>query len=149
MMRYRLKDRELQRKLDEISEGDFSRALKNERFEFVQRQGSDGRFVRVRFGNRYVGTEWFIRIYVADFREWEFEKAELYDPNSWNRFPEVTPPEDELMRLEVTNPKSLRHTTYCYAAKFKNGEWVKDCTENTVLIGDFDAVRFRPWEDPE
>ena len=141
-MGYRLKDRELQRKLDEISEGDFSRALKDERFEFVQRQGSDGRFVRVRFGNRYVGTEWFLRIYVADFREWEFEKAELYDPNSWNRFPEVTPPEGVWMRVETD-------MGFGFKARYQFGDWLDNRND---IIGakdgiDGSSIRFRPWED--
>ena len=140
-MTVRLKDRELQKKLDEISGGDFSQKLQEKPTSSLSPN-----FVEVGF-SREKGK--IVRCFTATFRIDEIEKVPEFDPNDWNRFPEVTPPEDELMRLEVTNPKSLRHIVYRYAAKFKNGEWVKDCTENSVLIGDFDAVRFRPWGDPD
>ena len=140
-MNYRLKDQELQRKLDEISNGDFSLKLQEKPMSTLSPD-----FVEVGF-SREKGK--IVRCFTATFRSDEIEEVPQFNPNGWNSFPEVTPPEGKLMRLEVFSSDSLGQRTHHYAAKFKNGEWMKDYTDNPVLIGDFDDVCFRPWEDPE
>lgn len=143
-MGYRLKDRELQRKLDEISNGDFSRVLKNARFEFVDLQGADGKFVRVEFGRREIETESVYGVFSAIFRGWELEKAELYDPKKWNEWPTVEPPEGVWMRV-VTS------MGFGFKARFQFGDWLDNRND---IVGEKDGIDgevclFRPWEDPE
>lgn len=85
MTKYRLKDAALQKKLDEISGGDFSRQLNEESLD-----GCSPDFTfRVRFGGQ-VGTCFR---YSAVFRVDEIMIQEGYDTNAWNKFPEVTPRE--------------------------------------------------------
>ena len=69
-MIYRLKDKELQRKLDDISRGEFSQKLN----EGAKLNGILGVF-DVRFNISGCSVE---------------ERPE-YNPNDWNNYPEVTP----------------------------------------------------------
>ena len=72
------------------------------------------------------------------------KKSEDYDPNRWNRFPEVTPPEGVWMRVETD-------MGFGFKARFQFGDWLDNRND---IIGEKDGidgtvVRFRPWEDPE
>lgn len=144
-MKYALKDRELQKKLDKLTDGDFSRQLQElDKIDFLLDviQFAFGEPVEGMLIGAYKPCRFSIRL---NKNEIKIEDEKGYDPTQWNDYPDVTPPEGKLMRLEVFSSDSLGQRTHHHAAKFKNGEWVKDCTENTVFIGDFDNVRFRPW----
>lgn len=132
MAKYRLKDQELQKKLDDLSDGDFSRQLNEESLD-----GCSPDFTfRVRFGGQ-VGTCFR---YSAVFRVDEIMIQEGYDPNAWNKFPEVTPPENIPMRVEFIWNDGARGKC---CGVYRNGVWSnsedRDCEIENVK-------RFRPWE---
>ena len=91
-MKYRLKDQELQKKLDAISDGDFSGRLQ----ESVSKVAPVVVFC---FGESpYPESK---HRYMVSFRHDEIEEFPEYDPRRWNEWPEVEPPEDTLLRIEV------------------------------------------------
>lgn len=112
-MKYKLKDAKLQRKLDEISGGDFSESLD-------------------RWG--VCGGPFAIIIHPE-----VLELKDGYDPNDWNNYPEVTPPEGVLMRVECENNM---HT----ALIFKDGAWQFESKEPFKgFTARFKVKRYRPW----
>jgi hypothetical protein len=127
MVKYRLKDRELQKKLDVWSKGLFSIALQKSGKEQLHGQSPD---VICEFTGLIIGKS-------------EIEAFEEYDPNDWNNFPEVQPPEDVLMRVETTTGRKFcgyYHTfveggCWCYQA----GTVCPEATSKSVK-------RFRTWE---
>lgn len=139
-MKYRLKDRELQEKLDAISGGDFSKKLQDPAKSEEGFAVAYGDFPEIN-GLRHLS------IFLAD----EIEEVPEYDPNAWNEWPYVTPPEKVLLRAEILTerydqngpePKGGR-PRYRGCAKWI-GYW--------DFFGDAhvsmnETVRFRPWED--
>lgn len=127
-MKYRLKDQELQAKLDELTNGEFSASLKGniEPTDYYRRFNVDG-----------------IGVISVMLNSSCLEERFDYDPRSWNPFPEVTPPEGVLMRVEfVWNDGS---TGRC-CGKLWNGTWVSSDDPNLEIEC---VKRFRPWEDEE
>ena len=138
MTTYRLRDRKLQHHLDAISGGEFSEALKSGNVEFDE----DG-FATVRFGsskhenNKTLVTEKFSVFLHKD------EVSFQYDPDAWNSFPEVTPPEGVLMRVET---KTGRNFCGYYHIYEEGGCW---CYNDGILCPKAiseSVTRFRPWE---
>lgn len=138
MTKYRLKDQDLQHHLDAISGGEFSEALKSGNVEFDE----DG-FATVRFGsskhenNKTLVTEKFSVFLHKD------EVSFQYDPDAWNSFPEVTPPEGVLMRVET---KTGRNFCGYYHIYEEGGCW---CYNDGILCPKAiseSVTRFRPWE---
>lgn len=78
------------------------------------------------------------------FRSLDFDLVDVYDPNSWNEFPRITPPLDTDMRVELDD--GLRYCARYH--KFSDGcFWVSTngaCFPNYL---NHKVVRFRPWED--
>lgn len=133
-MKYRLKDRELQRKLDALSdENQFSDHLQRE-CESVKKWGST--FIQVFFGPV---AEPFGMSFTANFRLCDIEEVREHDPTKWNNYPEVTPPEGALMRVEGEHAYAAR-----YVVDDVGGYWMSD--DGFELD---DVYRFRPWEDEE
>lgn len=64
-------------------------------------------------------------------------KEEDYNPNGWNTFPEVNPPEDVIMCVEGDYD-------YKGAAVFKEGEWRYQRSMEKLLWSN-SVKRFRPW----
>ena len=120
-MTYRLKDKELQKKLDDISRGEFSQKLN----EGAKLNGILGVF-EVRFN--------ICGVYVEERRE--------YNPKSWNDFPAVTPPYDVLMRCEEDTENGTEHLCMKFVRDQDGGHWTD---ENGM--GVWSCTRFRPWED--
>lgn len=85
MTKYQLKDQELQKKLDEISGGGFTEALMSVKkpscLVFQARNGGPAMSIML--------TDQDIELF------WE------YNPDDWNIYPEVKPPEGVLMRVET------------------------------------------------
>ncbi len=129
MTTYRLRDRKLQQKLDELSNGAFSEMLK-----------TMGKFLAKKPAtNVQLGES---RFTVTLFKE-DFEIAPEYNPNEWNSYPDVTPPEGVLMRVEFEFEGILRRN----CAIFENGAW--RITENgkaSYVVTLDDVKRYRPWE---
>lgn len=139
-MKYRLKDRELQEKLDAISGGDFSKKLQDPAKSEEGFAVAYGDFPEIN-GLRHLS------IFLAD----EIEEVPEYDPNAWNEWPVVTPPEKVLLRAEILTERYDQNgpepkgglPRYRGCAKWI-GYW--------DFFGDAhvsmnETVRFRPWED--
>lgn len=123
-MKYRLKDQALQKRLDEVTGGNFSHRLQDN--DFVKRMEIKGHNVAV---SLLLLTE-------------EVEPIPEYTTKGWNTFPEVTPPEGPLMRLEYNDQIGAKRKA---CATYFNGEWI---SFDGFKIEPRNA-RFRPWEDEE
>ncbi len=88
MTTYRLRDRELQQKLDEISGGCFTEAL-----ESIKKPSC------IVFQARNGGPAMSVNLTKQDI-----EQFLEYNPNDWNVFPDVTPPEGVMMRCIIKTP---------------------------------------------
>lgn len=133
MAKYRLKDQELQKKLDEITDGDFSECLEKGAVDQFCRVGSIG-VTCGRFGcNGHPSLK-------IDFYLHEYEELKEYNPNDWNTFPDTTPPENIPMRVEFIWNDGTRGKC---CGVYRNGVWSnsedRDCEIENVN-------RFRPWE---
>lgn len=119
-MKYRLKDAILQKKLDELSNGELSRNLAE-----------------------HSGRTTSCRVFItADLLEPDGE----FDPNGWNDFPAVRPPEGIPMCVEGV--KGLGITTY-FRGYFLNGKWYvapSSSFSSALDENDVSVKRFRPWE---
>lgn len=132
MKKYRLKDRELQETLDAISGGDFSKRLQDPAKSEKGFAVAYGDFPEIN-GLRHLS------LFLAD----EIEEVPEYDPNKWNPYPEVTPPEYELMRVEfIWNDGSLGRQ----CAFFEEGVWTYSEDRDSEVEN---VKRFRPWDDPD
>ena len=96
-MKYRLKDRELQKKLDEATDGEFSRRLQNDR-ERMDGMILIGCMGMIEDRRRHHHTK--IQRMTLCFATDEIEEVAEYDPHAWNKYPEVEPPKDVWMRCE-------------------------------------------------
>ena len=132
-MKYRLKDRELQKRLDNISNGDFSRHL-----DSVENIDSlEG--IRIYFGwplnKSYFGYK-FRASFLAD----ELEQVPEYDPHEWNNYPEVEPPNGEFMRLEFDDGFLTGGTYDSHYEAWRD-------SKGLIFPEAFTVKRFRPWEE--
>lgn len=143
-MKYRLKNQELQKKLDEISDGDFSLRLQD------AWSTNEGRSVATfHFGDER-DDDWTLRKFSATIYEDEIEEIPEYDPNKWNPYPEVTPPQGAMMRIKYHDVTSEDRKVERGFAIFDCGQWVNDSgypkfpnnPQNYV-------VWFRPWIGPD
>lgn len=141
-MKYRLKDRVLQKKLDEATDGEFSRRLQNDR-ERMDGMILIGCMGMIEDRRRHHHTK--IQRMTLCFATDEIEEVAEYDPHGWNDFPEVEPPEGVLMRVEWREGVELRRGVARYVAWGDNKEfvWMSD----KRIIREVD--RFRPWDDPD
>lgn len=132
-MRFRLKDRELQKKLDEISNGGLSRMLG--RLPYYTTQSSEPDFLHFS-KNPHLMLE-----VTSDM----LESLREYNPHGWNAFPEVEPPEGVWMRVE----RCVDGRTYHFAARYvpvgdsEDYEWLSEANLS------IDVDRFRPWDQED
>lgn len=127
-MKYRLRDQELQKKLDEISGGSFTEYL-----ESVKKPSC------IVFLARNNGPAMSVMLTRTDI-----EPFTKYNPNDWNSFPEVTPPEDVPMRVEVEYESFSNIYKLC--ATFKEGIWYRENGQPIEFYVNAKVKRFRPWE---
>nr|DAR41607.1 MAG TPA: hypothetical protein [Caudoviricetes sp.] len=131
-MRFRLKDRELQKKLDEISNGGGGLSRMLGRLPYYTTQSSEPDFLHFS-KNPHLMLE-----VTSDM----LESLREYNPHGWNSFPEVEPPEGVLMRVECNQMKT------CLV--FENGKWrypSGESFENYEFA--FPVKRFRPWDEDD
>ena len=135
-MKYRLKDRGLQKKLDEISKGDLSDALE------VCSAAVASALKRGKPTTIWFGVQPLLSLEITPDM---IEEVREYDPHKWNDFPEVEPPEDVWMRVE----RCVDGRTYHFAARYvpvgdsEDYEWLSEANLS------IDVDRFRPWDDPD
>lgn len=146
MMKYRLKDKCTQKRLDEISSGDFTERLQESVSDVVP-------CVVVMFGE--------FPHYTATFDRKEIEEIPaIYDPTIWNEWPNVEPPHNVLMRVEIF-PKGdylKERITPCsdnaYARRVLTcARWVDwwrlTDTDEKIDPRKIDRLRYKPWEFEE
>lgn len=126
MTTYRLRDRKLQQKLDELSHGAFSEMLKTMGRFLVKKQATNVQLGESRFT-------------VTLFRE-DIEIAPEYDPNDWNAYPDVTPPEGVLMLVECIDEDDK---TFKTCAEYVGDGYGAYYWRNEYEI-DVPVKRFRP-----
>lgn len=126
-MKLRLKDRELQKKLDEISGGCFTEAL-----ESIKKPSC------IVFQARNGGPAMSVNLTKQDI-----EQFLEYNPNDWNAFPDVTPPEGVLMRVEAEGVRKFCGYYHTFA---EGGCW---CYEDGTVCPEAiskSVKRYRTWE---
>ena len=147
-MKYALKDRDLQKKLDDISGGDFTKSLQ----KAVRPKWSHLMF-DVPFRRAGKNTKRYEAYFFLDEIE-EIEEIPAYDPNKWNVWPDTNPPEGKLMRVEMYEPAEHdgpeykpEKVHYRLCAIYEHG-W-RYCYGSNALIQRTQnlRIRYRPWED--
>lgn len=149
-MRYKLKDANLQRTLDQLSGGDFSKALQDFAPNVVNYIGYGERFATDAKGTFSKPTErarFQIRLTDEDVIP-----IEEYDPKKWNRWPNVQPPDDRLMRFkcrrepEALGPDSTFGPFFYTCGYYLNGAWClhRDPPNGWTL---YEGIYFRPFND--
>ena len=132
MTRYELKDKERQEAFTKAIP-DFMSAL--------QRAGNygtvNGAYIAGILLSPKMNTpgEWKI-VFRAD----EVEAIQEYDPNAWNEFPRVTPPENVWMRVETWNACGA---TVRGVFMYTGGAWRR--SKYTAPNDEIKTARFRPW----
>lgn len=126
MTTYRLRDRELQQKLDEISGGCFTEAL-----ESIKKPSC------IVFQARNGGPAMSVNLTKQDI-----EQFLEYNPNDWNVFPDVTPPEGVLMLVECIDEDDK---TFKTCAEYVGDGYGAYYWRNEYEI-DVPVKRFRPLE---
>lgn len=132
-MTWHLKDRELERKLDKFSDGKFSRILN----EHTGPNESDCIVLELEKNNNIE-----LSVYI---RPEAIEEIADYNPKTWNKFPQVWPPENVRMRVEFQY-KNKPEKTYHACFYFFSGKWYWD-TCNYSIDPSIGNIRFRPWVD--
>ena len=138
-MTWHLKDRELEKKLEEFTGGDFVNSLNRE----IERDNIDSEFfVWVAFGRKLSDDD--NKENCLLFRMDEIEEVAEYNPKDWNEFSKVKPPYNVMMRVETYTGQGYK----LFYAHFKDGDFWSD--PNYLLMSKAfsdDVTRFRPWED--
>ena len=148
-MKYRLKDRALQKQLDAITNGDFSEKLNTEAQKMFSPVLAREVF-RVYFGDFDALANRFSVLFELD----EIEEATEYNPNGWNEWPSVEPPEKTRLRIEVITERIGEGTPEPSGGKvrlrgcatFSHGFWMLG---EKITVKPRETVRFRPWIDPD
>lgn len=148
MTKYRLKDQELQKHLDAISDGDFSHCLENE-LQDIRGRGTTDADYRVFFGHMSGRAEIVSRFSMLLYAH-EIEAIQEYDPNEWNTWPKVAPPKDVHMRVELRakgtdldTPEPRLGKVYFQGCGYWDGrEWV---VLGCHVLPDSEVL-YRPWQ---
>lgn len=151
-MKFRLRNTELQKKLDELSNGDFSKKLETEaQRKFVGVLNRE--VIYLYYGDFDALANRFSALFELD----EVEEIPEYTPRGWNEWPDVTPPVDVSMRCEIWIEETPE------GGIFKGITFLKTClkwdgstwrhyrdgvsSRDEVFEGEIKRLRFRPWVD--
>lgn len=129
-MTWRLKDQLLQERLDSFSNGKFSKELE----ECADDIHSECIVIEL---DKYGDVE--LSVFV---RPPALEKIPEYNPNDWNKYPDVIPPVEEMMRVDCFDERgTLIHSC--------RGFWdgINWMTWNGYELNDAETISFRPWDD--
>ena len=127
MIRYELKDKERQVALEKALPG-FMHALQR---DCGYQRDNGATYITVATCN------WVVQILKEDI-----DGIGEYDPKKWNKYPEVTPPEGTLMRIEG-HYQLHRDAHYAGAAIWGNGKWYPTAVASKDVV----VERFRPWDE--
>lgn len=141
-MTWHLKDREFEEKLNKTSHPmhTFTDELNKKMARIPKEQlprvlGAEVTFQRIGTGGVILENN------ILKFSIEELVNIPEYNPHSWNKYPEVTPPENVLMRVECDGNI---HTALIY----KDNRWQFESGEHFSIFEKIYKVRrFRPWED--
>lgn len=138
-MKYELKNKLLQEQLDSLSDGDFSKRLNEQTLDGC----SPDLAFSVKFG-KPVGN--YCHRFSIAFQVDEILIHKEYDASRWNSYPDVTPPEDVLMRVETVGGKKF--CGYFHTFPDGVGRWCCVCfTPRHMPLRETEKVRrFRPWK---
>lgn len=132
-MTLRLKDRELQRKLDELSNGEFTYRLQDS--EFVEDVHEVG-FVKSYSSPAFKFFAYFNADEVEEVKE---------DTSDWIDAAVQSPPKNTLMQVELTDENG---DLSCYCA-YHDGESWRDFNDHLILCnlirGDHKNIRYKKW----
>lgn len=139
-MTWHLKDKRIEEKLIEL-DSNFLENLNEAMYQFSLHENEDDEDL--------IGVDMEIyrypRLITAQLQieKTDIEDIQDYNPNDWNEYPKVTPPENILMRVEAVG----RSGVFRDCAIFKDGVWQSDM--DGEACGEYYAKvkRFRPWED--
>ena len=147
-MTWHLKDRELEKKLDEISNGDFSKQLNK-----VENVNAFNHGFYLVFGKQCLTGEisnnaGACRKYQAFIERKELEEVK-YNPNDWNDYPDVIPPNSNIYRLMVCYGKYDPIEYYAAVYTFGSKTWWPHGSDRPIdtTVSEDGFVKFRPWDD--
>ena len=135
MIRYELKDKERQAAWEKAFPG-FARDLQaacDEQF--------DDKFSYVRV--RLICARILYCDGMLDIKKKAIRTKEGYDPNAWNNYPEVTPPEGVPLRCEGLHVDTGHK--FRAALQFAHGEFRFEC--GFRMLPNTRVERFRPWDE--
>lgn len=130
-MTWHLKNRELENQLLKID----SKFLENLNFYTDLRKDWDFFIVNISFPGF---SSLSLRVNPKDL-----EEIPEYNPDTWNEYPKVTPPEGVLMRVETL----CGNSTFRECAIFDHGIWKeeKNGKPDDLVIGEI--IRFKLWDN--
>ena len=144
-MTWHLKDRQFEEKLNKTTHPmhTFTDELNKKMARIPKEQlprvlGAEVTFQRIGTGGVILENN------ILKFSIEELVNIPEYNPHSWNKYPEVTPPEGVLMRVEFT----LDGILYRNCSSFEKGAWritKKGYPSYDITLDN--VVRFRPWEN--
>ena len=127
--------------IDLLSDGDFSRQIEGN-LQNIKGRGTTDADYRLFFGE-LPGRYEIVNRFSMLLYEHEIEAIQEYNPKDWNNYPDVTPPEGVLMRVEFVYDGILRRN----CAIFENGAWYIAADRKALYDFTIDNVkRYRPWE---
>ena len=149
-MKYRLKDKELQKKLDNISGGDFSVQLQKVSDDILSSLTGPG----VHFGGlARVIDDRFRNLaprFTFRFHKDEVEEVPEFNSHQWNLYPEVLPPQGAMMRIKYHDATSEDRKVERGFAIFDCGQWVNDSGYPKFPNNPQNyRIWFRPWIGPD
>ena len=138
-MTWHLKDRELEEKLIAI-DPEFLKSLNDAVEDFLCDFSYLDTNKTISFMFRTAGLVELGELY---FSLSDLEEIPEYNPNAWNDYPKVKPPEGVIMRVESV----YGDINYRECGIFDNGFWKneRDGNPGHFILGE--VKRFRPWEN--
>lgn len=133
-MKYELKDKKLAELFRSLY-SDFDKVLEEE----IEDQMENGDyFILLQIPRSECELPDHIHIYKSEIKK-------PYDPNVWNNYPIITPPNHRLMRIEYRDGLgAVRRTCGIFSVSENDSFWI-DSNGNKIV--EFQSLRFRPWED--
>ncbi len=144
MIRYELKDKERQAALEKALPG-FAKELQQ---ACAQRNGELEVGACVGFEHFQISSPWCKGEWTLALPTADLEVIGKYDLKKWNKYPEVTPPEDISLRCEGHDRDTGR--PFRAILRYLDGGFCFDSTDPRLYRSLFPGMvidRFRPWDE--